>query len=41
MVVIKRLLKTAYNREQYTDRDIAKLRQGIDVPKEDWFNNEY
>ena len=37
----KRTIKNRLYREQWTDRDIAKLRQGIDVRKEDWFNNGY
>jgi hypothetical protein len=37
----KKTIKNRLYREQYTDRDIAKLRQGVDVRKEDWFNNGY
>lgn len=37
----KKTIKNRLYREQYTDRDIDKLRQGIDVRKEDWFNNGY
>lgn len=37
----KKTIKNRLYREQYTDKDIAKLRQGIDVRKEDWFNNGY
>jgi len=37
----KKTIKNRLYREQWTDEDIAKLRQGIDVRKEDWFNNGY
>lgn len=37
----KKTIKNRLYQEQYTDQDIAKLRQGIDVRKEDWFNNGY
>ena len=37
----KKTIKNRLYREQYTDNDIAKLRQGIDVRKEDWFYNDY
>ena len=37
----KKTIKNRLYRGQWTDKDIAKLRQGIDVRKEDWFNNGY
>ena len=37
----KKTIKNRLYREQWSDKDIAKLRQGIDVRKEDWFNNGY
>lgn len=37
----KKTIKNRLYREQWTDEDIRKLRQGIDVRKEDWFNSGY